>query len=149
MSPVHLHILRVAGLACTLAMASAAASDPMDQHIAMMDTNKDGKVSADEHAAGVRKMFATMDANKDGKVSAAEMMASHKAMMGKKAGKDDLSAEEKIRVLDKDGDGTLTQEEHDAGAAAMFTKMDANADGFLTKSEMAAGHRAMLHKPAK
>ena len=42
---------------------------------AAMDTNKDGKVSAEEHAAAAKKMFDMMDANRDGKVSAAEMNA--------------------------------------------------------------------------
>ena len=42
-----------------------------------MDTNKDGKSSADEHAAAAKKMFDTMDANKDRKVTATEMDAAH------------------------------------------------------------------------
>ena len=40
-----------------------------------MDTNKVGKVSAEEHDRNSGKMFVTMDANADGKVTAAEMNA--------------------------------------------------------------------------
>ena len=42
-----------------------------------MDTNGDGKISADEHAAGARAMFQEMDTNGDGKVTPAEMDAEH------------------------------------------------------------------------
>ncbi len=40
-----------------------------------MDTNHDGVVSADEHAAGAKQMFAKMDADHDGNVTATEMDA--------------------------------------------------------------------------
>src|SRR5881394_3362726 len=48
----------------------------------MMDTNGDGKISADEHAAGAKKMFDKMDANHDGKVTADEMAAAHQKVTG-------------------------------------------------------------------
>src|SRR5215470_10915127 len=51
----------------------------------MMDTNGDGKISAEEHAAGAKKMFEMMDANHDGKVTAAEMDAAHEKITGRKA----------------------------------------------------------------
>ena len=47
----------------------------------MMDTNHDGVVSADEHAAGAKQMFAKVDADHDGNVTATEMDAAHHAMM--------------------------------------------------------------------
>src|SRR4029079_16997942 len=47
-----------------------------------MDTNHDGKISMDEHAAAASKMFDRMDANKDGRVTASEMEAAHKAITG-------------------------------------------------------------------
>ena len=114
-----------------------------------MDTNKDGKVSADEHAAASKKMFDTMDANRDGKVTAAEMAAAHQRVTGKKAGKSDMSAADKIRVIDTDGDGILTAEEHAAGSRAMFEKMDTNKDGILTAGEFAAGHASMMKKSSR
>ena len=57
-----------------------------------------------------------------------------------------MSAADKIKVVDTNGDGVLTAEEHAAGSRAMFEKMDTNKDGFLTKDELAAGHARMLKK---
>jgi Ca2+-binding EF-hand superfamily protein len=69
--------------------------------------------------------------------------------MGHGAGKSDMSAAEKIKTVDANGDGVLTAEEHAAASAAMFGKMDTDKDGFLSKEEMAAGHASMMKKPAK
>jgi hypothetical protein len=142
----------VLGGALTLAsMAFAAEPRPAaaDAEFRTMDANKDSKVSADEHAAASKKMFDTMDTNRDGKVTAAEMDAAHQRVTGKKARKSEMSAADKIKVIDKDGDGILTAEEHAAGSRAMFEKMDTNKDGFLTQSELAAGHASMMKKPSR
>ena len=137
----------VLAAATLLATAGAlAAPTAADKEFRMMDANKDGKVSAAEHAAGARKMFAAMDANKDGKVTAAEMGAAQKKITGKKPSAGDLSAADKIKVVDLDGDGLLSAAEHEAGSHAMFAKMDANGDGFLSKAELEAGHVKMLKK---
>ena len=53
-----------------------------DDKMQMMDTNKDGMISAAEHSAGVKQMFTKMDVDGDGKVTAAEMDASHRRMSG-------------------------------------------------------------------
>jgi Ca2+-binding EF-hand superfamily protein len=111
-----------------------------------MDVNGDGKVTREEHAAAARGMFDKMDANHDGKVTAAEMDAAHNAIAGGDAGKNELSATDKIKVVDQDHDGTLTAAEHGYGSRSMFEKMDTNHDGTLTPDEMAAGHAAMLKK---
>ena len=143
--------------------------DPVAHEMKMMDNNGDGKVTADEHAAGAKRMFATMDGNSDGKVTASEMDAAHDKVTGHAATrlKDkagtladrkgaptvpagaNLSAADKIKVIDKNGDGVLTAEEHDAGARMMFEKMDADHDGALTKSELTSGHAKMLRQPGK
>src|SRR5687768_5823227 len=57
---------------------TAPKANPVDAHFSVMDTNSDGKLSPDEHAAGARKMFNTMDANNDGRVTAAEMRRTRK-----------------------------------------------------------------------
>jgi Ca2+-binding EF-hand superfamily protein len=119
-----------------------------DKEFAMMDANKDGKISAAEHAAGARAMFEKMDADKDGKVTAVEMAAAHKAVTGRAAKKSDMSAADKIKVVDSNGDGILTADEHAKASESMFAKMDTDKDGFLSKQEMAAGHAAMMKKPA-
>jgi uncharacterized low-complexity protein len=47
-----------------------------------MDADKDGMVSAAEHAAVAQRRFAAADKNKDGMVDAAEMKASHEGKCG-------------------------------------------------------------------
>jgi hypothetical protein len=135
--------IRAIGLVLALGCGLCHASD---KEFALMDGDKDGRVTRAEHAEGARKMFDMMDANLDGKVTAAEMRGAYKAITGKTPARDTLSAEEKIKVVDSDGDGILTVSEHAAGAASMFTMMDADKDGILTKAEMAQAHKAMLKK---
>lgn len=51
------------------------------EKIAMMDTNGDKQLSAEEHAAGAKKMFTKMDANSDGTLTAQELREGHRDMM--------------------------------------------------------------------
>ena len=154
MKPFHKICLRTVALVggvmlASLALGAGPKAGKPDAEITAMDTTMEGKVSAAEHAAATKKMFDTMDANRDGKVTAAEMAAAHHRVTGKKAKKTDMSATEKIKVIDTDGDGILTADEHAAGSRAMFEKMDTDKDGFLTKDELAAGHAQMLKKPSR
>lgn len=140
--------LALAGLATLATLAHTAHANPgkSDAEFAKMDINKDGRVSADEHATGAKQMFDAMDANKDGKVTAAEMDAAHERVTGAKATGAEMSAPEKIKVIDKDGDRILSAAEHASGSQAMFEKMDTNKDGQLSRIELAAGHANMLKK---
>ena len=131
-----------------LTFAAEPRSAPRDTEFMKMDANKDGKISADEHAAATRKMFDMMDANKDGQVTADEMDAAHARITGKKANTSDLTAAEKIKVVDTDGDGILIAEEHAAGSRAIFAKMDTDKDDFLSKAEFATGHANLRKKLA-
>ena len=106
-----------------------------------MDTNADGTVSADAHAAATRGMFVRMDGNADSVVTAAEMTAAREQITGTKSKPGDLSAAVKIKVIDSNGDRLLSADEHAAGSARMFGKMDTNKDGKLTRAEFDAGHR--------
>ncbi len=141
-----------------LAVASFALANPPGR----MDANKDGIVSAEEHAAGAKRMFTRMDANRDGNVTAAEMDAAHAAIANEHAGaheghaakhedmkhqgKRELSSAEKIKAVDTNGDGVVSAQEHEAGSRSMFRKMDADRDGRLTVAEIDAGHEKMLKK---
>jgi Ca2+-binding EF-hand superfamily protein len=122
----------VGGLA--LAFGAYAGEDKLQ----MMDTNKDGMISAAEHAAGAQAMFGKLDADGDGRVTAAEMDAAHSGAGGTAA--PTMSSAEKIKTIDTDGDGAITVAEHEKGSRGMFTKMDVNGDGNLSAEEMQAGH---------
>jgi Ca2+-binding EF-hand superfamily protein len=138
--------LTLTGRVVSAQMAGTAKVSAVGSEMKAMDTNGDGKVSPDEHAAAARRMFETMDANKDGKVTAAEMDAAHELVTGKKAAKGEMTAAAKIKTIDTDGDGILTAEEHSAGSKAMFEKMDTDKDGLISKEELAAGHAKLMPK---
>jgi Ca2+-binding EF-hand superfamily protein len=139
-------VAAVTGFALLPSVAVAHANRP-EATFESMDANEDGKISTDEHFAAASRMFEKMDTNADGKVTAAEMTAAHQRITGKKEQKTELTAAEKIKVLDTDGDGVLTSEEHAAGARSMFDKMDTDKDGYLSKAEFKGGHDKLLRKP--
>ncbi|TWI10556.1 hypothetical protein [Aerolutibacter ruishenii] len=69
--------------ACGAKHAAGNCGGMMRGHgMAMMDANKDGKVTRAEFDAGHAAMFARMDTNKDGTIDAAEMKAHQQSMMG-------------------------------------------------------------------
>lgn len=51
------------------------------EKIAVMDTNSDGQLTAEEHAVGAKKMFSKMDADSDGTLTAQELREGHRSMM--------------------------------------------------------------------
>ncbi|HEY7638879.1 MAG TPA: hypothetical protein VH814_04060 [Steroidobacteraceae bacterium] len=163
-----------------LAVTAYAGDDAMKHgsgqaELKMMDTDHDGSVSADEHAAGAKKMFQMMDQDGDGIVTAQEMAAAHQDMpTGHTADSDthtadsgripqadpsakssdangnpikpmhSASAAAKIKMIDTDGDGTISAAEHEAGARKMFDKMDKDHNGKLSAAEIQAGHDQMM-----
>lgn len=128
--------------ALILSVPAAFAGDHHDKHFKKLDADGDGKVTRAEHAQGAQKMFAKADGNGDGIVTAAEMDAI-KASYGDKPAQTQLSAAEKIRVIDQNGDGQLTAAEHTAGSEAMFAKADTDGDGVLSESECKAALKGM------
>ena len=163
-----------------VALATTAyAGDDESKHgsgqaeLQMMDANQDGSVSASEHAAGAKKMFAMMDKDGDGIVTAEEMSAAHKHMpTAHSADSDTHTADSgrlpqadpsarssdasgkpikgmeksaaKIKAIDTDQDGTISAAEHEAGARKMFDKMDKDHNGKLSAAELQAGHDQMM-----
>ena len=142
--------LGIAGAGGFALPSVAFANNDVETMAQEMDTNADGKISPDEHAQWASRMFERMDANRDGKVTAAEMTTAHQKLAGKKAEKGqekgEISAAEKIKKFDTNGDGSLTADEYAAGARTMFEKMDTDHDGYLTRAEMKAGHDQYMHK---
>ena len=120
-----------------------ACLDHADASFEGMDLDHDGRISASEHTAATRRMYATMDRNADGKVSVAEMDAAQLAVTGKKAQRGAMGSAEKIRAIDQNGDRALSAAEHEAGSAMMFARMDANKDGKLSRAEFDKGHAGL------
>ena len=143
--------LGIAGV-CAFALPSVAATENADTRFETMDADGDGKISPDEHTAAATRMFDTMDANKDGKVTAAEMDGAQQKLLGKKhvkSAKGEMTAAEKIKIIDTNGDGVLTQDELSMAAMAMFEKMDTDKDSFLTKCRDPGGPPEVHAQPAK
>lgn len=130
-------------------LAGETKSKPALSEFDGIDADRDGRISAAEHAAAASKMFRAMDANRDGKVTAAEMEAAYEKVNGKKASGIDLGAAEKIKAVDRDGDGVLTAVEHAAASKAMFRKMDTDGDATLSRDEWTAGHAALMRQAQK
>ncbi len=97
--------------------------------------NADGGISAEKHAGTASKRFEMMDTNKDGKISAAEINSSHGAESIVWANHPE-SAPDKIRSLDTNRDGVLTVSEYSAGSQKMFRVLDVDGNGVLTPAEM-------------
>ena len=166
----------VSGVA--LATTAYAGDDEMKHgsgqaELQMMDADHDGSVSATEHAAGAKRMFAMMDQDGDGIVTAKEMSAAHKDMPTARAQSPDTHTADsgrlpqadpsartsdasgkpikgmdqsaaKIKEIDTDQDGTISAAEHEAGARKMFDMMDKDHNGKLSAAELQAGHDQMM-----
>jgi Ca2+-binding EF-hand superfamily protein len=143
-APARIFPCVAAALMFALTGLSPARAADSGALFAQMDADGDGRVTAQEHALGARKMFLAMDADHDGRVTAAEMTAAQPQVGNKQA--DGLSSAQKIKVVDKNADGALTVSEHVAASRAMFARMDKNKDGVLDKAEYATGHATLLSK---
>ncbi len=53
------------------------------------------------------------------------------------------SGNAELQMMDADHDGSVSADEHAAGAKQMFQKMDADGDGIVTAQEMTAAHKDM------
>ncbi|HYP17269.1 MAG TPA: hypothetical protein VEQ65_08660 [Opitutus sp.] len=135
--------LRVLACSLSLVVLPAVFAGDADKKFAKMDTNGDGQITRAEHTTGAQRMFAELDADRDGVVTALEMDAKKEAKHGDKKDHAEMSAAEKIKTIDQNGDGRLTAAEHAAGSDTMFAKMDANGDGALSKEECDTGHKTM------
>jgi len=97
-----------------------------------LDTNRDGKLTADELPAERREFVLRADANKDGAVTFDEFAARPRQFLVRRI-------EAEFKALDADGDGKLTKAEVDAarGKPMLLLLADANKGGAVTKHELA------------
>jgi Ca2+-binding EF-hand superfamily protein len=109
-----------------------------DEKFKMMDTNSDGRVSREEHAAAAHAKFGKLDTNSDGIITTAELEAGageKKSSKLKFWEKDDKKSAQKASTLDLNADGQVTRAEHESSTVTKFARLDANNDGYLSKDE--------------
>ena len=139
----------------------------VQDHFAMLDTNKDGFVTQAEMDAAKGAMhermmkhreqrgdamFDRMDANHDGSVTRSEFDAAHQAMaagmgegghaMGMRMMHGGSMVAHLFAMADADKDGRISLQEATNAAAAHFDQADANHDGTLSPDEMQSAHKA-------
>lgn len=141
-----------------------------DKQFAKLDTNGDGKITAEERAARkdarIEARFQRLDADKNGSVTLAEMKAADeqrgekRAERGDKRGKGGHHGMRRghhgrggpggmMMHADADKDGTITKAEFQAPMIAMFDKLDADKNGVVTKAERDAARGAWKSKEPK
>jgi hypothetical protein len=91
------------------------------------DANNDGNITREEFLARPNQMFDRIDANRDGVIQAGERPQPRQRGEGGPRG-------ERFNP-DADGNGAISQAEHNAMGARVFERMDANGDGRVTQEE--------------
>ena len=92
------------------------------------DTDKDGVLSRDELEAGLAKKITDNDTDGDGAVSLAEFEAEWMRMTR-------TMMVRAFQHMDRDGSGTITQEEIKEPAMFMFDRRDFNDDGVIDRND--------------
>jgi Ca2+-binding EF-hand superfamily protein len=103
-----------------------------DARFDRLDTNGDGKVSKREYNSDAA--FAALDSDKNNRISAAEL----EAVLGAQ-GDGRYSAADRLRNVDRNGDGELTDEELRRGANSRFQWLDTNGDEEVDLAEFKSG----------
>ena len=99
------------------------------------DVEGGGLLTAAAHHASAAKRFELMDTNRDGKVTASEVSASRGAESIAWASA--LSSPtEKLSQLDTNRDGALTVKEYADSSQKVFDRLDLDGDGVLSDAEM-------------
>lgn len=133
---MKLNLKSGAALLIACAMAGPALANKGADYFKELDTNKDGKISSSEHAAGATMKFDKADLNKDGILTQGELTGFMTESKGKPLAKAEQKSENKVSEFDTNSDGSLSRQEFVDGSAAKFSRMDANGDTFLSMDEM-------------
>ncbi len=132
----------------TGAVAQTAPPPPPGGGMMRADIDHDGTITRAEMIADAQARFATMDTDKDGKVTAEERDAAREAMRAqRRGGTGGLRGGGMggggmggggMGGMRGDPDGVITREETARRAGARFDRLDANRDGKLDAAELAA-----------
>lgn len=126
------------GSAAVFAQAQQTAPDPAKPRL-QLDANQDGVIDRAEAAKAPRlaERFDQLDTNKDGKLSADEQSRmrskQHRGAMGGGHGQ--------MKALDTDQDGRISRAEAAAGEGKLgerFDQMDVNQDGYIDQVDRQA-----------
>lgn len=104
------------------------------QRMAALDRNGDGSVSEDEYEDSIRDTFRALDADRNNRVSPDEL-----ASAGAPQQDGMLSPADRIRRIDMNTDGELTEEELERGAEQAFELLDTSDDDTLDLGELMSG----------
>jgi Ca2+-binding EF-hand superfamily protein len=105
-----------------------------------LDKDKNKGISLDEFKTFGRTEFKAVDANHDGVITQSEFV---NAPVNGKFTEQQLAQIRRNKTirfvaLDQDGDGKLTQAEHDKAGERAFKELDKNGDGKVTLAELKA-----------
>ena len=105
-----------------------------EERFARLDLDGNGTVSEDEYESSVRQIFSDLDTDKNNRVSNAELTAASQPQ-----GEGMYSPADRIRFMDMNTDGELTEEELERGAERAFQRLDTNTDEMLDLGELKSG----------
>lgn len=132
--------IAAAVLAAGLALSAGAAQAQMGPP--NPDRNRDGKVTLAEYRQTQVESLLRLDADKNGQVSRAEFKSMEDMARRFRGDAGAKRVAQIWKLSDRDGNGTITRAEVEAGAAQRFARGDADGDGALTKAELAAMRRS-------
>ena len=114
--------------------ASVRLPQSAEQRLAAMDKDGNGTISEDEYEDAIANIFRDLDADHNNRVSADELSSAsapqHEGM---------LSPADRIRRIDMNNDGELTEEELKRGAETAFHNLDTSGDDALDLGELKSG----------
>lgn len=109
------------------------------KHFEKLDADGNGVIGRDEAPPRMQERFAELDANSDGSLSQDELKAMRKQFKGK-------GSKKGHKMLDKDGDGTVSLDEFSQRAGRWFARADANGDDTVTLEELKSTAKTMRGK---